>query len=97
MKGLKTGGRQKGTPNKLTSEIREKLNDYVYTEIDTLINNIDKIPIEKRLDLLTKILPYTIPKMSNIEVTSDNDINLDIEVSETEKQIILDRYKRMLN
>ena len=97
MKGLKTGGRQKGTPNKLTSEIREKLNDYVYTEIDTLINNIDKIPIEKRLDLLTKILPYTIPKMSNIEVTSDNEINLDIEVSETEKQIILDRYKRMLN
>ena len=97
MKGLKTGGRQKGTPNKITSEIREKLNDYVYTEIDTLINNIDKIPIEKRLDLLTKILPYSIPKMSNIEVTSDNDINLDIEVSETEKQIILDRYKRMLN
>tara|TARA_S200000501_G_C20543259_1_gene621085 strand:- start:38 stop:172 length:135 start_codon:yes stop_codon:yes gene_type:complete len=36
MKGLKTGGRQKGTPNKITSEIRDKIQVLISGTIDSL-------------------------------------------------------------
>lgn len=81
MKGLKTGGRQKGTPNKLTSEIREKLNDYVFTEIDYYIENIDKIPIEKRLDFVTKIMPFVLPKQIETLNYNETDLTLNENVS----------------
>jgi len=95
MKGLKTGGRQKGTPNKLTSEIREKLNDFVFSEIELIIKNIDTIPIEKRLDFVSKVLPFVIPKMNNIEVTSDIDINLEREITDTEINAMFMKYAKM--
>ena len=33
-KGYKSGGRKKGTPNKLTKEIRTVLKDIIYYEIE---------------------------------------------------------------
>ena len=36
MRGTKTGGRQAGTPNKVTSELRDALKAIVANELDTL-------------------------------------------------------------
>ena len=34
--GEKTGGRQKGTPNKVTSELRSKLKNLMHDEIENI-------------------------------------------------------------
>ncbi len=36
MQGKKTGGREKGTPNRLTKELRTVLRDMIVAELDVL-------------------------------------------------------------
>ena len=59
----KTGGREKGTPNKVTKELRETLKNIVDQELDALPAMIHRLPDEKRLDVLVKLLPYVLPKL----------------------------------
>lgn len=63
-KGIKTGGRQKGTPNKLTREIRSLLKDIVYQEIENLPDTLSRLEPKERAELLVKILAYTLPKVN---------------------------------
>ena len=69
----KTGGRQRGTPNKVTSDTKDW---FVY-----LLNNNRK-RLEKALDAMDdkelwdnfqKIFPYLIPKMQAVEAKIDYD------------------------
>jgi len=62
MKGQKTGGRQKGTPNKITRSTREiisRLTDELSADI---LINLDQLSIEQKANLLPKLLSYSIPK-----------------------------------
>jgi len=58
--GNKYGGRTKGTPNKLTSKIKEKLSSIISEAIDSLaIENMTK---SERLKLIQLGLPYIVTK-----------------------------------
>ena len=59
----KTGGREKGTPNKVTRELREILKNIIDQELDALPAMIHRLPDEKRLDVIIKLLPYVLPKL----------------------------------
>lgn len=61
-KGIKTGGREAGTPNRITHEVREALNVIIQKELDYLVNNIDQLELKDRLEFFIKLLPYIIPK-----------------------------------
>ena len=63
MKGQKTGGRQAGTPNKVTTEIRNFLSSLVFDNIDLITQDFRQLTTEQRMILLPKILPYIAPKM----------------------------------
>lgn len=67
--GQKYGRRKKGTPNRLTKELRLILKDVVYNElqnIDEVMNHLE--PIE-RLELLIKLIPYVLPKIQSTSHT----------------------------
>ena len=57
-KGIKTGGRQQGTPNRLTKEIRSVLKDFVHKEMEMLPEHIESLETEDRIQLLIKIIPF---------------------------------------
>ena len=65
MKGLKTGGRQKGTPNKLTSELRDKISVLVSGTMDSIdistFNHLEKIK------LLQVLCQYILPKLASAD------------------------------
>ena len=63
MKGQKTGGRQAGTPNKVTTEIRNFLSSLVFDNIDLITQDFRQLTTEQRMILLPKILPYIAPRM----------------------------------
>ena len=63
MKGQKTGGRQAGTPNKVTTEIRNFLSSLVFDNMDLITQDFRQLTTEQRMILLPKILPYIAPKM----------------------------------
>ena len=68
-KGKKYGGRTKGTPNKITNEIRKKLKDIVDNELDILEESIKHLDSKQRLELLIKLIPYVIPKVQTVSST----------------------------
>jgi hypothetical protein len=63
-KRFKTGGRQSGTPNKVTKELKEILKDIVSEELEHLREQMKNLSPYKRFELLIKILPYVVPKMN---------------------------------
>ena len=52
MRGTKTGGRQAGTPNKVTSELRDALKAVLAVELDTLSDSLAELPAKERLDVI---------------------------------------------
>jgi len=58
--GKKYGGRTKGTPNKLTSEIKDKLSTIISEAIDTL--DLENMSKAEKLKLIQLGLPYVMTK-----------------------------------
>ena len=63
--GKKFGGRKKGTPNKLTAEVKKK----VQSQLDGAIDSIDlsECTTAERIRLIEIGLRYTLPTMKQVE------------------------------
>ena len=61
-KGVKHGGRKVGTPNKVSSELKEVLSSYCLNEFQYLNANIERLSLSERLVLFLKVLPFVLPK-----------------------------------
>jgi len=61
--GKKYGGREAGTPNKLTKELRAALKNILHQEIELLPDHFNKLEPKDRLELLVKLLPFALPKV----------------------------------
>jgi hypothetical protein len=61
-KGIKHGGRKVGTPNKVSSELKEVLSEYCLNEFKFLNTNIEKLTLSERLVFFLKVLPFVLPK-----------------------------------
>lgn len=61
--GIKSGGRTKGTPNKLTKELRTILKDVIAGELEELPYHLEQLDSKTRIELLAKLLPYAMPKV----------------------------------
>jgi hypothetical protein len=61
-KGVKYGGRRKGTGNKISAELKEVLNEYCLNEFQYLNANIQQLTLSERLVFFTKVLPFVLPK-----------------------------------
>ena len=77
--GIKTGGRQKGTPNKLTREIRSVLKDVIHAELEQLPYHLEKLEPNDRLQVLIKLMPFALPKIEPVKATSGEPISWDVE------------------
>ena len=65
-KGIKTGGRQPGTPNRLTKELRIALKNLLFDEFQNIPDHLSKLEPKDRLDLLIKLLPFVLPKVEAV-------------------------------
>lgn len=65
----KTGGRTKGTPNRSTKETKEMLQKIVNNEIDNLGEMLEKLEPLERVNAIAKLLPYIVPKQSEVSLT----------------------------
>lgn len=75
LKRSKTGGRQKGTPNKVATESRQLMSDFVNRRITSILDKeeeIEAMDIEKQIKLIQPLLPYV---MSKIADQSDQEQN----------------------
>ena len=80
--GQKTGGREKGTPNKITKELRDTIKEVLESEFKILPKLLESLEPEKRLSLIIKLLPYAVPRLETIlyeDMKNDNTIYLNFE------------------
>ena len=71
MDRVKTGGRTKGTPNKVTSELRDSLKQVIDGELISLSERLEELEPKERVELLIKLLPYIMPKVQTVSHTQD--------------------------
>ena len=84
-RGMKTGGRKPGTPNRRTSELAAMLAQAVGEDFDPVVDMalLAKHPdtsIELRARLLADIAPYVRPRLKNSEISGPNGGALQFEV-----------------
>jgi len=76
--GNKYGGRQKGTPNRITKELRSLLKDVMYDEIGALQERLDALNPKERVELIIKLMPYALPKVTSISHTTNEPLDWDL-------------------
>ena len=73
--GRKHGGRKKGTPNRITKELRSLLKDVMYDEIGALQDRLDALNPKERVELLIKLMPYAFPKVTSVSHTTNEPLD----------------------
>ena len=90
-RGIKTGGRTKGTPNKLTSNLREWLEKLINKNRLQIERDIKALKPKERLMVLEKFMQYTIPKLQSVQTKIDfnqlTDEQLDNLINELTKNV----------
>lgn len=92
-KRAKTGGRAKGTPNKTTAETKQLLQNVVTKQIEKLETTLNKLEPVERVNALSKLLPYILPKQQGVEIELKNDRVRTSE--EIDKELL--KYKKLLD
>lgn len=82
--GKKYGGRKKGTPNKTTSETKQLLQNVVTKQIEKLETTLNKLDPVDRVNAISKLLPYILPKQ-NENVNMNTNTSLTSGMSEEER------------
>ena len=71
--GVKTGGRQRGTPNKVTADLRKVLKQIIAAELEALPQTLAQLPGKDRVELVLKLMPFCLPKIESIEGQYDDE------------------------
>jgi DNA-binding MurR/RpiR family transcriptional regulator len=86
--GQKFGGREKGTPNKDTKDIRKvysKLLEDNESKLQSLFNQVAEKNPQKAIELILKMSEFVLPKLRSTELIQDTAPinNLKIEIIDT--------------
>jgi len=73
--GIKYGGRQKGTPNIMTKELRSVLKDILYQELEEVQERFKLLEPKERIELLIKLMPYALPKVISVSHTTNEPLD----------------------
>lgn len=76
-KGIpKTGGRKKGTPNRSTDELRNLLQSFINTNMETLQTDYDKLEPKDRLNFINSLLRHVLPApLQELERLTDEQLD----------------------
>ena len=74
--GNKTGGRQKGTPNKKTADLLERLGNYNPLDALLAISQNEDTPLEIQVKINLDLMNYVYPKRKSVEFNDKIDISI---------------------
>lgn len=81
--GSKTGGRQKGTPNKSTEAVRMAIAKFADGNVDKLQEWLERVAEDdpaRAADLFLKVLEYHVPKLGRTEHTGMDGADLQVTI-----------------
>ena len=69
-------GRPKGVPNKTTKEIKEAIKTIIDAEFEQLDVYLERLTPKERLDFIAKLLPYVLPKQSEVSLETEKTVTI---------------------
>ena len=71
-KGItKSGGRKRGTPNKVTADMKERIKQFVEAEFESVAKDFKSLDPRDRIQLFEKFLNYILPRQTSANVTAE--------------------------
>lgn len=64
----KTGGRSKGTPNKITGTLKEFISEIIDENRERIREDLEALEPKDRLQVLEKMMQYVIPKQKEMDL-----------------------------
>ena len=84
------GGRPKGSPNKITAELRDWISQFVHDNKQQIQQDFDSLEPKDRIMIFEKLLKYALPALQATTVTTDferlSDEQLDRIIEELKQQ-----------
>ena len=79
-------GRPKGTPNKVTADMRERIRQFVDAEFDSVAKDFKSLDPRDRIQLFEKFLNYILPRQTAASVTAEvtAEVNNDTKITPQE-------------
>lgn len=89
-KGTRYGGRTKGTPNKVSGELRKRIASFLEERWDEAVNEWENIKEPKdKVKLYIELMAYVMPKLQS--VTLEGSLNTSSSVEEDLKKLANDK------
>jgi len=60
-------GRPKGSPNKITAELRERISDFLNENWEQIEKDFGTLDAEKRILIYEKLLQFTLPRLQSVQ------------------------------
>lgn len=90
MKGKKTGGRVKGTPNKASKKTKDIINEIVadYIESGLMHSDFAALDSRDRLDIMIKLTKFVVPQPKEValDINSPNTISIEDQLIKLSKE-----------
>lgn len=83
------GGRRKGVPNKLTAEVKERLQEVIEMNIDELKKVHSRLTPAERISFVNSTLKYIIPTLRQVDTTIDFVGELESQISEMTREDLI--------
>ena len=77
----KLGGRKKGTPNKVTADIKQRIKQFIENEFDNVVVDFGKLEVRDKVALFERFLSYAVPKLQSL----DTETQIKMEYQELER------------
>ena len=77
-KGVKTGGREPGTPNRLTKDLRTSLKNIFANEFEKIPELLESLQPKEKIEILIKIMPFVLPKIESVKMQSGEPFTWDL-------------------
>ena len=89
--GKKFGGRQAGTPNKSTNQLRQWITDFIEGNRTQIQKDWQALDPKDRLVMFERLLKYTLPTLQATSLTTDFD-----KLSDEQLDVIIENLKSTL-
>lgn len=76
-KRKKTGGRKKGTPNKVNSNMKKEIAEYLGDNIYKLFSEMNKLEGIAYIDKYLALTEFTVPKLARQDIVSETKVNIE--------------------
>ena len=79
IQGNKTGGRQKGTPNKATANLKNTIHGIVERQFETLESDLEELDGRDKINFVLKLIEYVLPKQRETKIDFSSLSNAEID------------------